>query len=87
MWSPCKVQSDAELVKTVLYGDKQAFGVLASTDIPSSKQVNADIPSVKIGPDNAVLIKYADTALTGGEDCINGRIFILVQMKVEGMDL
>jgi RNA polymerase sigma-70 factor (ECF subfamily) len=28
MWRPCKVRSDAELVKAVLNGDKQAFGVL-----------------------------------------------------------
>lgn len=46
-----------------------------------------EIPTVIIRLDEDFLIRFADTAIPKGKDSTSGRIFILVQMTVEGMDL
>lgn len=46
-----------------------------------------EIPSVRIRLDEVLLIRFADTTPPEGKDSTSGRILILVQMTVEGMDL
>ena len=46
-----------------------------------------EIPCVRIRLDEALLIRFADTAIPEGKDNTSDRILILVQMTVEGMNL
>jgi hypothetical protein len=51
-----------------------------SVDVTSARKAGVDIPSVKVGPDEAVLVKFADTETPTGEDATYDRVFILMRM-------
>ncbi|NIP28438.1 MAG: hypothetical protein GWN67_27565 [Phycisphaerae bacterium] len=54
-----------------------------SSGIASSKGARVDIPSVKIGAGEALLIKFEDTALPDAEGSEVGKVMILVRMVSE----
>lgn len=57
-----------------------------TVDIASARAAAADIPSVKMSPEEAVLVKFSDTTLPAGQDGTDAKVLILIRMTTEATE-